>query len=257
MPDETMPTAASSEQPQAGPSEQGQVVAESAAPATTAVPEPKPEKQVEDPDATLRRMREQTRKEVDSEYGKKHAEAIRIERERATAERDALLTQLGQFVPDDELAKYKQTIQVKSIEDENRYWRQKAAEQAEEEKLRGYVRGLEAIVQDAGLTFKDLPPEVVGETPAGFPERFAKYTAKRLLEATKDADKREKKAREEAERETEKRLGVARVSGASPSGTGASTVEGIQKQLRDAHAKGDNAAIRRLGSELEEAVYRR
>jgi hypothetical protein len=233
----------------------------STAPAATATPEPKQETQKEDPDAILRKAREQVRHDLDSEYGKKHAEAIRLERERAAAERDALLTQLGQFVPDEELAKARQTIQEKGLREQLADYQQREAQNEQVRRWNAIVQRNVDLVKEAGLSgFDDVPKDVLGTTAEDavtFPERFAKHTAKKLREAQADAEKREKKAREEAVRETEQALGVDKVSGATPSGGNPSSLEGLQRKLRDAHAKNDIAAIDRLGREIEEAVYRR
>ncbi len=256
MEDQTTPITASSEQPTVPavvPSEPGQVTAESTIPATTAAPEPKQEPpKKEDPDAILRSVRDQARRELESEYGKKQSEAIRQVQERAVAERDALLTHLGQFIPDDELAKARQSIQAKSTEAELNYWRQKAADDAALQERATRVRGLEAIIQDAGMKWEDIPKDVVGESEVGFPERFARYTAKRLREALTDADKREKRAREEAERETEKRLGVSKMSGATPTGSGHTSLGDLSNELASAAARGDKARV----SELRDAIYK-
>lgn len=264
MEDPTKPVAVSSEQlaaPTAEPSQQSQTV-EPTVPVETATPEPKQEpKQKEDPDAVLRKVREQARHDLESEYGKRQSEAIRQVQERAAAERDTLLTQLGQFVPDDELAKARQTIQERGLREQLAYYQQKDAQDGAMRQLQGLaMRNLE-LVKKAGYDgFDKIPKDVLGTTAedaATFPERFADHLATKYRDALADADKREKKAREEGERETEKRLGVPKMSGATPSGSGGSTLEGLQRQLRDAHARNDGAAIDRLGREIEEAVYRR
>jgi hypothetical protein len=256
MEDLTKPVATASEQGVAPvvtpPSEPSQTV-ESTAPVETAKPEPKPEpKQAEDPDAVLRRVREQARRELESEFGKRQSEAIRAEKARAAAEHEALLTELGQYAPDDAVAKARQTIQEKGLRERLAYYEQKAAEDAARQGEMEQVRNLEAMVQDAGLSFKDLPKDVIGDSPVGFTERFARFTAKKLRDALADADKREKKAREEAERETEKRLGVSRVSGSTPTGSSHTGLEELSEELASAAARGDKARV----SELRDALYK-
>lgn len=264
MEDQTTPIAASSEQsaaPAATSSEQGQVQAESTTPATTAAPEPKEEpKQKEDPDTILRQVREQTRRELESEYGKKQSAAIREANERAVAEREALLTHLGQFAPDDEVAKARQTIQERGLRDQLAYYQQQDQQRAAMQQLGSVAQRNWELVKEAGLEGPADNPwkyvkDITGETPQDaftFPERFARLAAKRLLEANKDADKREKKAREEAERETEMRLGVPRLSGTTPTGSGHTGLRALSDELASAAARGDKARV----SELRDAIYK-
>ncbi len=232
--------------PASGLSEQGQKVA-STATADTATPAPEVK---EDPNEVLKRLREQARRELDSEYGKRHAEAIRQERERAAFEREQMLDRLGQYVPDNELQAYKQNIQSQSVMAELQQLRTEKQYREAQTAFMERKAKYDQVIADAGLTWDKLPPEVVGTSEAGFSERLLEYTAPLVRQAREAGEKRAKAAAEAAERDTEKRLGVPIVGGAAPSGAGGSTPQELSKRIAAAYKAGNRTEAERLREEL-------
>ena len=261
MPDESTPTTPSSEQPASvsvketveEPSQQGQAAEATQPAAEIKAPEPEPKVDIE---AIRREAAERVRHDLESQYGKQLSEARRLERERARQEREQMLANLSDFVPDEQLKRARDTFTLaeQQAEKEAELAQLKAyatRKQAEEQQT---VAALEAqrLVQEAGYRFEDLPKDVLGVSPEGFKERFAEHVIKENAKLKKEMEAAVRKATENAVRETERSLGVTRVTTASPIGSGSSSVNELTKQLADAASRGDKAKV----SELRDAIYR-
>ena len=273
MPDENEPTSVVSEQPFTpsvveGSSEPTNVAESSPAPAAEIekTPEKTPEvdldairKQVTE--EALKEARERARHEAESEFGKKLSERERAIREEERIRQEQLLAEVADYVPDTQIAALRTRIteqqrlrtQVEQIEREKselQQWRQFAYIQQEAQKA-------ERVATEAGYNLSELPAEIRGESPIGFGERFNSFLVKEVAKLKKQTVSEVKKAAEQATRDTERKLGVTKVTGDAPSGDGGSDLASLRNKLRDAHARGDESAIREIGQRIEEEVYRR
>jgi hypothetical protein len=252
-------TPAASEQPVPdGPSQPSPVAESSPAPVgAVSTQEKAPEVDLE---AIRQRVYEEarakTRHEMDSEYGKKLSETKRAVQEKARLDREQLLAQLSDFVPDSQLATLREQYTARQAQ-------QQQAEEVEQVKaeLSAYKQQTEfqrlaaaAMVraEKAGYNVSELPPEVRGDSPVGFNERFADFLTDEVAKLKKQVVKEAKKAAEDATRETERKLGVTTVSGSSPVGKGHSGMADLSEQLASAHSRGDKAKV----AELRDAMYK-
>jgi hypothetical protein len=225
-------------------------------------PEPEPKVGIEAvKEAARREATEKIRHDLESQFGKKISETQRQERERARQEREQLLTGLSTFVPDEELkrAREQYTLAEQRAEQEAELANLKAyaAQKQAEDRLSLAAAEAQNLVQEAGYKFEDLPKDVLGASPEGFKERFATHVIKENAKLKKEMDAAVKKAAEDATRETERKLGVTKVSGSEPVGSGKSRLTDLREQLRAAHDRNDEKAIRELGNRIEEEVYRK
>jgi hypothetical protein len=261
MSEDSTPIAPSSEQltavAAAEPSEQGAKV-EATQPAAE-VKAPEPESKV-DVEAIRREAVAKVKHDLESQYGKQLSEATKRERERARQEREQLLTGLSDFVPDEQLKRTRDSFTSREAEAE------KDAKLAQLEAYAAQVQAKErqsaaeavalAQVQEAGYKVEDLPRDVLGDSVDGFEKRFSQYVIKENAKLKKDLDAAVKKATEDAIRDTERRLGVTRVTDASPVGGGAGELASLQAKHRDAVDRNDKAKIAEYGRLIEEEVYR-
>lgn len=267
MPDENTTATAPSEQPSVpsmvqGPSEQSKAAESSPAPAAETA---KPEAPAIDIESirkqAMEEARERARHEVASEYGKKLSETKRQAEERARLEREQLLSQLSDFVPDSQLAALREqhTARIKAQQQAEEVEQVKArlAAYEQSQQLAELARRATIRAEKAGYNVSDLPPDVRGDSPVGFEERFADFLTEEVAKLKKKVASETKKAAEEAARETERKLGVTQVAGSTPVGSGGGDLASLSKKLRDAHARNDGDAIRELEQAIEQEVYRR
>lgn len=272
MPDENEPTSVVSEQAaptSASPSEPTNVAESSPAPAAEVEKTPEstaPEVDLEAirkqvAEEALKEARERARHEAESEFGKKASERERMIREEERLRQEQLLAEVADYVPDTQIAALRTRIteqqrqralreQTERESAELQQWRQFAYIQQEAQKA-------EKVATEAGYSLSDLPPDVRGESPIGFGERFNTFLVKEVAKLKKQTVTEVKKAAEQAARDTERKLGVTTVAGAAPVGNGGGDLASLRNKLRDAHARGDDAAIREIGQRIEEEAYRR
>jgi hypothetical protein len=200
--------------------------------------------------------REKARHDIGSEYGKRLSEERRKSQEAARQEREQLLSQLSDFVPDAQLTslreQYTARQQAQQQYEEGEQVKARLAVYEQSAQLQQLAQKATIRAEKAGYNISELPPDVRGESPVGFDERFSDFLAEEVAKLKKQAVKDVKKAAEEATRETERKLGVTVVSGGSPVSHGGDTVESLSKEIAAAASRGDKAKV----AELRDALYK-
>lgn len=209
-------------------------------------------------EAEMKKIRDQVRAELSSEFGKKLSEREAQTQQQyrqylAQAVREAetrLAQRFANFVPEEEMQGFIKARQ----ETDNQMLLEELQALRQEKATRETYDQVYRELYDAGIDPRSIPPEVWGASPEGFQGRLAGHLAKEVKKAATEYEEklraREKALREEIEAE----MGLPKVHGASPSTRGKVAPKQLLDAINQAYLRGDFKRVQELRDEYARQI---